>query len=433
MNGLNNNKNTIVSIMFALFPLSFIAGNLLINLNVIFLVLISSLFYFEEFQKFKLNLLDKIVIGFFIYSILVLLINFFEAKLNDEIFSFNIINKTFLFLRYLLLYILIRFLIGQKLIKLDLFFYLCALATIFVCFDIFFQFLYGKDIFGLTPVHLRKLTGPFGDELIAGGYIQRFSLFALFLPFVLKQKISKRIFFSILILIIFFSGIVLSGNRVPLIMFILSVCLVFFLQKDLRKYFILFLIIISLLTTYMVKNNKYIKDNWSNLIWNVKIAAEYYQGKKARDDAGVPHTGYAGIPYTHVFDSSYKTWKKNKYFGGGIRSYRINCPFCDSHPHNYYFEILDDLGLFGFFYFFFFLLLLVYKSYKNKSIFFINSNFNKMYLPLFCLLFVELFPFRSTGSFFSTNNATYIFIMLAMFISLVLQKSELKTELKLDK
>jgi hypothetical protein len=38
---------------------------------------------------------------------------------------------------------------------------------LFVCFDIFFQFVFGQDIFGYQISPTRKLSGPFGDELIA--------------------------------------------------------------------------------------------------------------------------------------------------------------------------------------------------------------------------------------------------------------------------
>ena len=44
----------------------------------------------------------------------------------------------------------------------------------------------------------------------------------------------------------------------------------------------------------------------------------------------------------------------NKYIGGGIKSFRHNCPkrkilihnertTCNMHPHNYYLEILTDI------------------------------------------------------------------------------------------
>ena len=68
---------------------------------------------------------------------------------------------------------------GKRIIKLKLFFLSCSIASLFVSFDIFFQFFYGVDILGFQGVQ-GKLSGPFGDELIAGGYLQRFSLFSFF-------------------------------------------------------------------------------------------------------------------------------------------------------------------------------------------------------------------------------------------------------------
>ena len=74
----------------------------------------------------------------------------------------------------------LRFLLEKDLINLKHLFWSSSVATIFVCLDIFFQFYNGKDIFGF-PSRGRKMGGPFGDELIAGGFIQRFSLFSFFL------------------------------------------------------------------------------------------------------------------------------------------------------------------------------------------------------------------------------------------------------------
>ena len=54
------------------------------------------------------------------------------------------------------------------------------------------------------------------------------------------------------------------------------------------------------------------------------------------------------------FKTGYLTWLDRKFFGGGMKSFKINCPKsgivnCSSHPHNYYLEILSSLGLVGFF------------------------------------------------------------------------------------
>ena len=70
------------------------------------------------------------------------------------------------------------------------------------------------------------------------------------------------------------------------------------------------------------------------------------------------------------FSTFKDTWLINRYIGGGIKTFRFNChkaywikrdswlknltgappPFiCNTHPHNYYLEILTELGLIGFF------------------------------------------------------------------------------------
>ena len=46
-------------------------------------------------------------------------------------------------------------------------------------------------------------------------------------------------------------------------------------------------------------------------------------------------------------------------------------------------------------------------------------NFDKNLIYPFLLIFlVEVFPFKSTGSFFTTGNATFIFFILAVSIAL---------------
>ena len=425
----NNYKHTVISVIFALFPLCFILGNLFINLNLTILFLMTFTFYYDEIKDFKFNLFDKLIAVFFIYSFIVLLINFSEAKLGNETLSSIIVQKTFFYLRYFFLYIALRFLLERQLIRSDWFFYLCAFFSIFVCLDIFFQFSFGKDIFGISPVTTRKLSGPFGDELIAGGYIQRFCLFALFLPFLFKERINL-ILIQIFLFAVFFLGIILSGNRVPLIIFFLSVSLIFILQKKLRKYFFLLIIIVSIILSLSYKTSKPIRDNFNNFFHSVELLTEYFYTKRPRAAAGLDNTGYVGVPYTVEIDGFYKTWKKNKFFGGGVRSYRVNCPHCNSHPHNYYFEILDDLGLIGFSIITFLFFLIIYKIFKNKYFFHSKIDLNKMSLPLFCIVFFEFFPFRTSGSFFSTNNAAFIFIVLALIVTMIETHPKTEKELK---
>ena len=57
-------------------------------------------------------------------------------------------------------------------------------------------------------------------------------------------------------------------------------------------------------------------------------------------------------PYLREFYSGYASWKENFFIGGGINSFYLNCKktitYCANHPHNYYLEILSEIGLIGF-------------------------------------------------------------------------------------
>ena len=83
------------------------------------------------------------------------------------------------------------------------------------------------------------------------------------------------------------------------------------------------------------------------------------------------------------------------------------------HPHNYYLEILTDLGLFGFLIFSIMTILVIFKSYRNLF------DFKNKYIfsPFFYVFLMEIFPIKSSGSFFTTNNAVIIFFSLAVVAS----------------
>ena len=177
----NQIKTNTLSILIALLPLSFIAGNMIININIILFILFSLSFFGKKIFNVKYFFADKILLIFFSLILLTGILNdyyFFKIDLYWK-GQYATIIKSILFFKYLLMYIFLRYLIENNLLKLKLFFIFASLASIFVSVDIFYQFLLGKDIFGYeTHGHTRKLGGPFGDEMIAGSFIQRFAIFS---------------------------------------------------------------------------------------------------------------------------------------------------------------------------------------------------------------------------------------------------------------
>ena len=446
-------KNSIINLLFSSLIVSFIAGNLVLNLNVLLIIVASIIFYKEEIFIIDFDLFDKILIFLFVYILicgLVNSLNYYRSEFDND---FTVLKKSIFFLRFLIFFFIIKFLIKKNIINFKFFFYISSAGVIFVCADIIYQLIFGYDIFGydIDPdpkkAAGRRLSGPFGDELIAGSFIQRFSLISLFSVtiFFKFKKSYVKYFLTMSLILLFITSLVLSGNRIPLIFFVITIiCLIIF-ENNLRKFLIPFILIVFTIIFSIYNLNNDVRNHFhgfskklvqillplskKHLLTNEE-EEEYknyqfytfeYNGKKYK------------ITNSHLkeFKTGYVTWLDKKIFGGGVKSFKINCPKaktinCSSHPHNYYLEILSSLGLFGFMIIFILFILLFLRSFVTK--YFKNSHLNNFNLitPFIFLFFAEIFPIKSTGSFFSTGNATYIFLILSILISLIQYKNKIE-------
>lgn len=141
--------------------------------------------------------------------------------------------------------------------------------------------------------------------------------------------------------------------------------------------------------------------------------------------------------HRRIFLAAIDTWKFNKIFGGGIKSFREDCwklekqpdinlsdkllpgkknRLCSNHPHNYYFEILTETGIVGLSIIFIIAFLFIVFIFKNFKLIKQTSIENFILLSAIISLILEILPLKSSGSLFSSNNATYI----ALISSIVL-------------
>ena len=426
-------KKNYFSLLLSLIPLSFIAGNLVINLNVLAIVISASFVFSKEIFRIKYHLLDKFIFLYFFFIIFTGTYNDYYFYINDLSWRgfFPTVVKSFFFLRYLFLYIVLRFLIENKIVTLKYFFISCAACSLFVCFDIFFQFIFGQDIFGYKIGPTRKLSGPFGDELIAGGFIQRFSIFSFFILPLYYQSASKLFskYFIPFLFVIFILSIVMSGNRMPALLFIFSIFLVVIFNRETRKYFFSFILIFSFSFALIFNFNSEVKKNFKNFYSQISHISLVLLNKDS--------TNKRGSEYLREFHSFYDTWSMNKYIGGGIKNFRYYCHnrpnikkgskfICNMHPHNYYLEILTESGLIGFIILIISFSLILYETFYKKYFSKSDLNSNILIVPFMFLFLVEIFPIKSTGSFFTTGNTTYLFLIMGMLIGILNQEKSIE-------
>ena len=132
--------------------------------------------------------------------------------------------------------------------------------------------------------------------------------------------------------------------------------------------------------------------------------------------------------YGAHYDTAYSIFKDNKLFGVGLKNFRNECnkekylnsqfemnkQRCATHPHQIYFEILSETGIFGFISFLIFMVVSIYLSLRTyiekKNIFQLMSIF---YVVTF------LIPILPSGSFFSTFYSSLFWINYGVMVSYI--------------
>ncbi|MDC0426672.1 O-antigen ligase family protein [Pelagibacteraceae bacterium] len=428
----------LLNFLIACIPLSLIIGNLATNLNIILICLTGALNY--KFEIFEINKkkYQYLVYAFFAYLIFITLFQNIPNLTSDVLYKSHII-KSFLFLRYLIFFLVVNKLVEKKHFDIKFFYISSSFFVLIISLDIYLQATIGKNIIGQTPTSSHH-SSFFGSELIAGGYIQKFSfLFVVFIiSYLQKDKIN---FYSLLLFIFFFIPIVLAGNRMPLILYISSIFVFYCIQKKIKECLIFLILCSTLLfgllkyyegeeiqggATSIYKNfsNKptfYIAIKLRNFIESSRVifnTSTYLIKNKKLDNLARPDRD----EYILHFNTGFEIWKKNKIIGSGLKSFRLKCSYdagqtCNTHPHNYIIEILVDTGLIGLtliYLIFIFCFFDFLKFYLNSS----SLRSKLLFTPFFLIICFEFFPIRSTGSFFTTSNAVIIFLMLAILVGL---------------
>ena len=419
----------IINYFIAFLPISLIIGNLFTNINII-LICITGLLIFKKETFFLKNnkIFNYLLYLFFFYLISVTLFNNIpnlnnNTNINLTLYKENIF-KSFFFLRFLLLFLVLSKLIEKNFLNLKLLVIVCSLSSFLIAFDIIFQVIFKFNLIGLK-ISAYRPSSFFGSENIAGGYLQKFILFFIFYILIHNKNLKINFFYFSILSSIFLIPIILTGNRMPAVIYILSIFTYLILEKRLKE--IIFILCFFIFVVFLNIKNPFIERidiQFKSFAEETKIISlnivKIFNKNKIKNDQN--ETLEIKSNYMLHFNSAIQIWKNNKLFGYGLKSFPLNCKYeknqtCNTHPHNYFLEILIDTGYIGvvlIYCLFFISLINFYKFYFFES----NLKLKLLSMPFFLIIFFEFFPLRSTGSFFTTNNAVVIFLFLSVFINI---------------
>lgn len=407
--------------IFYFFPIAFLFGSVVLNLTTITILLLGSIYFFTQKIKLKFNVVNISLLLFFLTVI-------YSSYINIETIGRENFIKSFFLLRFFFIYILLEILFQNKSINIKIFFFICFTASLFISLDLSLQFFYGKNILGYEPWEGR-ITGIFKDEAIAGAYIQKIFIFSLVFFLSLKNSINKIKLIGLLSLIIIIFGSLVANNRISFIIILSTLAFVLLFYEIMRKLILICFLVIFIIFIYFFINNSQIYNHYTDfknkifLSLNFKSNFDLYKKNFDHSYEQVGNNIIVKLPeHAKIYLTSFESFKENKIFGNGLKSFRIKCKkfinqenfLCSTHPHNYHLEILHDTGFIGFFLISFFVFSLIINTLKiliSKNI----INEKKIILSLIFINFlIEIFPFKSTGSIFTTWNGTMLWLSVGM-------------------
>ncbi len=419
---------TLPSWIIILMPALLISGPFLSDLG---LSLVAILFLINsaknDLKKYYNNIFFKIFILFCLVLIL------------SSLFSNNIIislKNSFFYFRFGIFSLCFWYLLdnNEKLIKYIFISILLCFSSLIV--DGYFQYIFGKNIFGYELYNNYRISSFFGSELILGSYLARFFpiLFGIFI-FLDQKKRNKLMLFSITIVFILSEGLIfLSGERLALFFMNLSAIYIILMLKEYKlyrlwTYLVSLTLIIFLLNVYPNAKERFINQTFDD-----------FTGATKTDNENREKLYIFSKPHTDMYITAYNIFLDNKLFGVGPRQYRNECQnyivsaySCETHPHNTYIELLSEAGIFSFLIVFGVFILICYLSIKH--LYFKLFKYKKVVISDFevCILsaiLISLWPFSPSGSFFNNWMSIVYYFPVGL---LLWQRSKYKKPMNTEK
>lgn len=412
----NKKLDKIVEYFIILIPFCLITGPFLSDLLLSFVALY--FFFFTKNIQYP-NIIKVFLKIFFLFFFIVLISSFLA---EDKILSLT--NSIFYF-RFCLFSVCFYFILSLNKSILNKIFYVLLFCYLILIIDGLYQFYFKVNILGFTldaQSHGRRVSSFFGDELVYGSYLARFSPLFFGLVFYIFKNTSNNHILIIIFVILLEIAVFISGERTAFLLFNIIIFLMLILLNGYKKIRLSVSILIPILMI---------------LLLLIDSPAKYRIVNKTFIDLKPKDYGSEFViinkQYHEHYLSSYSIFTDNKFFGVGPKNFRVVCKeekynfsklTCSTHPHNTYLQLLSETGIFSFLIIFsiFILINLVFLKHCYLKFFKKKILLNNFEICLFIHFYISLFPLTPSGSFFNNWISIIYFYPLAILLYLLTNK-----------
>lgn len=278
-----------------------------------------------------------------------------------------------------------------------------------VSLDAIFQYIFGFDFFGNTPVNnstyvrLVNFAGKqsIGITLASISFLSVAHFIDLFND---TKSTYKHKAISIIFILIAFLAVMLSGERTAFLMMILGYAILLWKVKIYKKLLMLKIVAVAALGLIAI-----ITTNSMVLERQVKKSIQEIEN-------------FESSSYGRIFHTGIELFKQNPIFGIGSKHFQSECDkmanpdsyyYCSTHPHNIYIQMLTEFGIVGFVLFIFILFNIAKLCWYNKAALCKDS----IAFAAFLSFWFKYIPIISTSSYFIAWSVAPSWFMLGILIT----------------